>query len=321
MLVNLLHHGLLLDDNSVQVDDHVGELGHLLLNLQELLVTVLHFVQDSTGLALAVALHHGLLEDLLSTSRHVLYGGANLASVGVRAHNTVLTLHLALHLLTVGSLELLVLLNTLLQLAIKTVDLTAVALSLLVALQLLESLNKSSVVGHSLGGKLVELAGSAGRGIGFVECSVLQHPQLVQVLVDSIDTVANISDLVEGIGSPCARGGLGKRGHLDIVAWQDRSVSFFDKICYVSHLRLTVAAAVAATTTIVLLWRAIVLLRSTAILTSWVILLGVGVRSSTVSVDDTVSTRSSSRSANCRRRVLGCSKASCRSYTGDGRKR
>lgn len=226
VLVNLLHHRLLLNDDSVQVDDHVGEFGHLLLDLQELLVTVLHFVQDSAGLALTVALHHGLLEDLLSTSRHVLYGRTNFASVRIGAHNTILTLHLALHLLTVRSLELLILLDALLQLTIKTVNLATVALSLLVALQLLESLNKSSVVGHRLGGKLIELSGGAGGGIGFVEGTILQHPQLVKVLVDSIDTVAHISDLVERVGRPSARGGLGKGGHLDIVAWQDRFVSF-----------------------------------------------------------------------------------------------
>lgn len=84
-------------------------------------------------------------------------------------------------------------------------------------------------------------------------------------------------------------------------------------------MRLTVAAAVAST--IVLLWRAIVLLWSTAILTSRVILLGVGVCSSTVSIDDKVSKMSSPGSAGCRRRVLACSKVSSRSYTGDGRRR
>lgn len=155
MLVDLLHHRLLLDDDSVKIDDHVCELGHLLFNLEELLVAVLHFVQDSPGLSLAVALHHGLLEDLLPTSRHILDGGTDLANVGVGAHDTILTLHLALHLLAVGSLELLVLLNPLLQLTIEAIDLAAVVLGLPIALQLLESLDKPPVVGHSFGGKLV----------------------------------------------------------------------------------------------------------------------------------------------------------------------
>lgn len=52
------------------------------------------------------------------------------------------------------------------------------------------------------------------------------------------------------------------------------------------HIGLTVAAAI-ATTSVGLLWRAIVLLwSSTAICASWIILLGVGVLSSSVSVDE-----------------------------------
>lgn len=217
MLINLLHHGLLLDNDRVEVDNHVGELGHLLLNFQKLLVTVLHFIQDSPGLTLAIALHHGLLEDLLSTSRHVFHRGADLAIVGIGAHNAVLTFHLTLHLLAVGGLELLVLLNPLFQLAIKAVDLAPVALSLLVALQFLESLDEPPVVGHGLGGKLVQLARGAGRGISLIEGTVLQHPQLVQVLVNGVHAVANVSDLVEGVDGSGSGGVVRKGSHFNIV--------------------------------------------------------------------------------------------------------
>lgn len=219
VLVDLLHHGCLLDNDSVEIDNQGGQLVHLLLDLEQLLVSVLHLVQDSAGLALAVALHHGLLEDLATaTSRHVINSSAHLALWCVWAHDEVLSFHLLLHLVTVGSLELLVLLNSVLQLAIETVNLAPVALGLGVALEFPQSLDEAPVAGHGFGRELVELARGAGACVGLVECAILEHPELFEVLVDGVDTVSDISYLVQRIGGRAGGSpSLGERGHLDIV--------------------------------------------------------------------------------------------------------
>lgn len=195
MLVDLLNHGRLLDNDSVEIDNQIGQLVHLLLNLEQLLVSVLNLVQDSAGLTLAVALHHGLLEDLAATDGHVFDSSADLVRFGIWAHDEVLAFHLLLHFLAVRGLEFLVLLNLLFQLAVETVDLALVALCLRIALEFAESLHKSSVARHGRGGELVELARSV-VCLGLIECTILKHPELIELLVDVVDTGADLTNLV-----------------------------------------------------------------------------------------------------------------------------
>lgn len=282
LVLNLEQGLLLLDDHGVEILHQLRQLCHLLLNLQQLLVSVLDLVQDRAGLALPGALHHGLLEDLLAAGRHVFDSGTDLIGVGIGPHDAVLSLHLALHLLTVRGLDLLELLDGGLELPVDAVDLALVAAGVGLALQLTDPLDQSSVGSHGVGGQLVELAVGARGRVGLVEGAVLQHAQLLEVLLDAIHAIGDVTDLVQDVcGVGCTEGGaaLGERSHLDIVAWQVMSISPSPVGRLVAQkAQLTVSA------TIVLCWWLWWI-----VCTGWVVLLGVGVWSPSVSGDGSVS--------------------------------
>lgn len=110
----------LLDDQGVHILEQLGELNHLLLNLDKGGVTVLDSAESGAGAALAVTLHKGLLEDLATGG--VLDGSLNLSFAGIGANNTVLASHLILGALSELRLNLLVLLDGRLEAAIDTGD-------------------------------------------------------------------------------------------------------------------------------------------------------------------------------------------------------
>lgn len=120
LLLNLGDGNLLLDDQGVHVLEQLGELDHLLLNLDKGGVTILDSAESGTGAALAVALHKGLLENLATSG--ILDGGLNLSFAGIGANNTVLASHLVLGALSELRLNLLVLLDGGLETAVDTGD-------------------------------------------------------------------------------------------------------------------------------------------------------------------------------------------------------
>lgn len=64
LLLNLSDSRLLLHDQRVHILEQLGELYHLLLNLDQRIVAILHRAQRGTSTALAIAVHERLLENL-----------------------------------------------------------------------------------------------------------------------------------------------------------------------------------------------------------------------------------------------------------------
>lgn len=185
-------------------------------------MAVLDGRQSSTGAALAIALHQSLLEDLVVAG--VLDSIPDFRLAGVGAHDAVLAGHLILGALTELRLNLLVLLNSRLESAVDTANLRVVLGSAGVGVRLngADALGKRAVLGHGLRGQRVKLAvGIARRGaVGVVECSLLNHAQLLEVALNLINTAVNVAALVEnGVGVAAHRAGvLSQRLHLYVGA-------------------------------------------------------------------------------------------------------
>lgn len=148
----------MLHNQRVHVLEELGQLHHLLLNLDESGVSVLDGTQGGAGAALAIALHQGLAEDLASGS--VLDGGANFVLSGIGAHDAVLAGHLVLGALAELRLDLLVLGDGGLETAVDAADLGLVlgAVGLGVGLDHAHALRQAAVEGHCVSGEVVELA-------------------------------------------------------------------------------------------------------------------------------------------------------------------
>ena len=211
LLLDLRDLHLLLDDERVHVLEELGQLDHLLLDALQGGLAVLHGAEDGAGLALAAALHHGLLEDLAAAAdRGVLDGLAHLRLGRLRPHDAVLPRHLVLRLLTEGRLDLLELLDGLLEAAVDAAHLARVAGLLGVALRLdrAHPVRQAAVHAHRLGRERVDLAARRrAAALGLVERPVLQHLQLPQVALDAVDALVDAPALVEdGVGVARAEG-------------------------------------------------------------------------------------------------------------------
>lgn len=229
LLLDLRDGGLLLDDEDVHVLEELGQLDHLLLNLLQGSLAVLDGRQHGVGLLLATGLHDGLLENL-GTGTGILHSLTDLALVGVGAHNAVLTGHLVLGALAELGLDLLVLLDGALQAAVDAADLRRVLgrLAFGGGLDLADAVCEGAVLGHRLGGEGVELAGGGGvrGGVCVGECSLLQHAELVEVLLDLVDALVDGSALVQDRvrvgGLAEAAGVLGEGFHFDVRSCEGR---------------------------------------------------------------------------------------------------
>lgn len=220
LLLNLRNGSFLLDDQGVHILEQLRELVHLLLDLEQSLVTVLNGTEGSTSAALAVTLHHGLLEHLaiarvLDSSTHFVLGG-------VRADNAVLTGHLVLRTLAELRLDLLVRGDGGLEIAVDAPNVRAVlgGAGVRVGLDLANTLGQGTVGCHGLGRERVELAiGRAGLGaVGIVEGTLLQHAKLFKVALYALNAAINITALVQdsvGVGVADRGTILCKRCHLD----------------------------------------------------------------------------------------------------------
>lgn len=183
-------------------------------------MAVLNSAERRTSLALSVALHHGLAEDLTTAS--IADGGLDLLLCSFGADNAIL----AAHLLLDGSLEFgldtLVLGDDGLDLSIDSAHMLSVGSSLSIGpgLDLAHTLDKGTVGTRGLGGEGIQLeAGRAGRGgVGVTEDSGLKHFDLSQAGFDLADFVADFTALVEervGVFAGHAAGVLRQRSHLD----------------------------------------------------------------------------------------------------------
>jgi hypothetical protein len=229
LLLNLGDGNLLLDDQGVHILEQLGELNHLLLNLDKGGVTILDSAESGAGAALAVALHKGLLEDL--TTGSVLDSGLDLSFAGIGANDTVLAGHLVLGALSELRLNLLVLLNGRLEAAVDTGDVGVVLCrpGLRVGLDDADAFCEAAVEAHGVGREGIELlvGGARGRAVGVIECSLLDVTELLKVLLDGVDAAVNVAALVQdGVGVAMAEGAgvVGEGLHLD-VAYGSRHVS------------------------------------------------------------------------------------------------
>lgn len=200
LLLDLGDLDLLLHDEGVHVLEQLGQLDHLLLDLLELLVAVLDGAEHDARLAPPVALHESLLEDLAAAVGGVLDGVAHLALVGVGPDVPVLALELFARLLAEARLDLLVAVDGRLEAAVDAVDLGGVAGArrLGARLDLAHPVRECAVHGHGLGRQLVQLALRlrAGR-VRLVERPLLQHAQLVEVLLDPAHALVYAPALVQ----------------------------------------------------------------------------------------------------------------------------
>ncbi|KAI6769781.1 hypothetical protein HG530_004410 [Fusarium avenaceum] len=230
LLLDLSNSGLLLNDECVHVLEQLGQLDHLLLNLDKSLVTVLNSAQGSTSTTLAVALHHGLAEDL--TTSGVLNSSLNLLLRSVGAHNTVLASHLVLGSLSELRLNLLVLSNGGLEAAVNTER-------------------------HGVSGKRVKLtAGSAGaRAVGVIESSLLDHTELLEVLLNSVDSAVNVATFVKNSVGVLAKtaGVVSERGHLDAAYPSNHVTLCSGRAVVATTVAVTSVVGVAALTTVALI--------------------------------------------------------------------
>lgn len=230
-LLDVRDGGLLLDDEGVHVLEQLGQLDHLLLDTLNLGVAVLHGGESGAGLALSAALHEGLAKDLPAVG--VFNSLADFTFVGVGAHNAVLAGHLVLVLLAERRLDLLVLLNDLFEAAVHTADLGVVlrGAGVGVGLHGADALDEAAVHCHSLRAEGVKLAlGVAGaRGVGVCESAILEHAQLVQVVLDLVDALVDGAALVQdGVGvaaeatgsGTAATTALGEGGHLHVGSYR-----------------------------------------------------------------------------------------------------
>lgn len=153
LLFNLGDGSFLLNDEGVHILEQLSQLNHLLLDLDESLVTVLNSAQGSTGTTLAIALHHGLAKDLTSSS--VLDSSLNLLLRGIWAHNAVLAGHLILCAFSELRLDLLVLGDGSLETAVNAGDVRVVLwrFRLRVRLDGADSLGELTVERHGISGK------------------------------------------------------------------------------------------------------------------------------------------------------------------------
>lgn len=220
LLLNLYNGGILLDDQGIEILHKLEQLRHLLLNLEQLLVAVLNSAECRTSLALSVALHHGLAEDLATAS--IVDGGLDLLLCSVGADNAIL----AAHLLLDGSLEFrldtLVLGDDVLEPSIDSAHMLSVrsTLTFRLGLDLAHTFDKGTIVSRGLGGEGIQLAVRiAGRGgVGVIEDSGLHLLDLFQAGFDLADFVADVTALVAdrvGVFAGHAAGVLRQRSHLD----------------------------------------------------------------------------------------------------------
>lgn len=198
LLFDLHNSSVLLDDQGIKILHELEQLCHLLLNLQQLLVTVLDCAQCSASTALAVALHQSLAENL--TVAGVFNCGLDLFLCSIGANNTVLATHLLLN----GGLELgfdtLVLGDDGLDLSIDSVHMAFVhgALALRLGFDSPDTLNKRAVSCRGLGCQGIQLTvGLAGRGaVDIAKNSGLEHLDLFQAALDLANAVADVTALV-----------------------------------------------------------------------------------------------------------------------------
>lgn len=122
ILVDSHNRHLLLGEEFLHVVEEIHELDQALLDLQHLLVALLDSTQHAIRLFRAAS-HDGLLEDL-RVAVHDL-GDFGIAGVGVG--DPGLALHAALHLLAGSRLNLLELLDSPPQVAVRLVDLSNIA--------------------------------------------------------------------------------------------------------------------------------------------------------------------------------------------------
>lgn len=245
-----LHHGrLLLHDERVHVLEQLRQLHHLLLNLDQHGVAVLHRRQGRARAALPVALHQGLAKDLAAVG--VVDGGAHLGVGGVGAHDAVLALHLALDALAELRLGLLVLLDGGLEAAVDAADLGVVLGRARVGARLDEAdaLREGAVLRHGVGRERVELAavGARGGAVSVVEDALLEHAELLEAAVDGVDAAVKVPALVEdavGVAAGHGAGVLGQGGHFDVAAWTRPPVSARARAREGQTVRLTRVAGV-----------------------------------------------------------------------------
>lgn len=228
-----IHHGrLLLHHQDIHILEQLRQLDHLALDLLDGLVPALHGIQGGSGLSLSVALQQGLAEDLLL--RRVLDRLLHLLLRGVGPHDAVLSRHLRLQLAAEVGLDVLVLVDGRLELAIRLANLRRVARTPRLGLRLdgLDAAGEVAVHGHGVRTQGVELPvrGRLGAAVGVVEGALLEHAEAREVLLDGLDALVDGAAFVEdGIGvlGSAAKGAavLGQGRHLDILTcWHVQSL-------------------------------------------------------------------------------------------------
>lgn len=180
LLTLLLNHRdrvLLLHNQRLHILEQLRQLNHLRLDLLDRFVAVLHVAERLARLAAAIALEESLAENLLVGG--ILDGLAHLGLGSLRPDNPVLTRHLRLELLAEVALNVLVLVDGGLELAVNLSELWRVlgAAGLGLLLERLDARGEAAVHGHRLGAHRVELAVSRAllAGVGVVEGALLEH--------------------------------------------------------------------------------------------------------------------------------------------------
>lgn len=224
LLLNQGHRVLLLHHKRLHVLEQLRQLNHLRLDLLDRRVAVLHVGERLARLPAAIALEQGLAEDLLVG---ILDRIAHLGLGRIGADNPVLAGHLRLQLLAEVALDVLVLVDGGLELAVHLAELRRVlgAAGLGLLLDRLDARCEAAVHGHRLAAHRVELG--VGRAllarIRVVERALLEHADRLQVALDGVDAFVNLAALVQdGVGVLLAAellAVLGQGLQFDVLAW------------------------------------------------------------------------------------------------------
>lgn len=197
--LNVRDSRFLLHNQCLHILEQLSELNHLLLNLLDSLVSVLHSVKSRSALASSIALEQSLREDLLV--RGILHSLANFSFRSIWSNNAVLASHLLLQPLSERGVHGLVFLDCSLKLTVNFAKLRCILgrSGLALLLDRFDSASEVAVHGHRLGGNGIELSVglAVGGGIGVIERALLKLGKVSEVLFDRVDAFVDFTQLVE----------------------------------------------------------------------------------------------------------------------------
>ena len=150
LCLDVLHHGLLLHDNGVQILEQLLQLEHSLLDLLDSGMALADVRERTLSLTAAIRVHERLLEDL--GIRAFTSGFLNLLLGRIGPDNEELSALLFLHVLPELALNLLVRVDGLANATVQGVDLGLVpwVLRLVARLDTLHTVGKSAVAAHDI---------------------------------------------------------------------------------------------------------------------------------------------------------------------------